>query len=870
MRRPAILLVVLFALPAALPAWAQRLPQDVIPSNYRLRFVPDLAAEKFSGDETISVEVKKATKKVVLNSAEIDFGKVTITSGGITQTASVTTDPVAEMATFTVETPLAAGPATIAVRFRGTLNDKLRGFYISKTSRRKYAVTQFEPTDARRAFPSFDEPAMKATYDITLVVDKGDTAITNAKLAKDVPGPAAGKHTLTFERTAKMSTYLVALLVGDWQCSEGEADGIPIRVCSIPEKKELTKWAVSAAEAELKFYNQYYDFKYPFGKLDIIGLPDFEAGAMENAGAITFRETALLIDGASAAVSSRRTVANVNAHEIAHMWFGDTVTMLWWNDIWLNEGFATWITSKPVGAWKPEWNVRVEEAEETRGSLSVDSLESTRAIRAKADTPAEINQMFDGIAYGKTAAVLRMLESYVGEDKFREGIRAYVKKFAFANAQAEDFWSTMTAVTKQPIDRIMPTFVMQAGAPLVSASAHCEEGSTLLTLAQRRMFSRRAPFVAGTTQLWTIPVTVRNLDAPGEEPRKFLLAKKEETFRIAGCSPHLYVNYDGRGFYRAAHTPEMIAASIDLTKAMSPSERVALVSDSWALSRIGETDIAAHLALVDRLRNDRDRAVVSTIVGQLGAVGEDVVSEAQRPAYRRWLASYLRPIVNDIGWTPKEGEADEQKRLRAAVLSVLGYDGRDEETLRRARELTEMALKDPASVDPTLLDVVVNLAAMQGDAALFERMKTARSEAKSPAEYYRYLNALLAFEDPALRKEAYAEALSPEMRNQDLPYYLGGMLDRPPFRAEAWSFIKSHWGDLKKSFTPWGGARIVGATSAFCDAKDRQDVQQFFATNPVAASERSLKQALERIDMCVELRTLQARNLETWLSAHGS
>jgi hypothetical protein len=317
MRR--LVLPLSLALAIAVPTFAQRLPQNVIPSNYKLRFVPDLAAEKFSGDETISVDVKKATKTVVLNAAEIEFDEVTITAAGKTQKADVNVDSANEMASFTVGTPLPVGAASIAIKFRGTLNDKLRGFYISHTSRRKYAVTQFEPTDARRAFPSFDEPAMKATYDLTLVVDKGDTAITNGKLAKDEPGPGPGKHTLTFERTQKMSTYLVAMLVGDWQCSEGGVDGIPIRICAVPEKKDLTKWAVSAAEAELHFYNSYYAFKYPFGKLDIIGIPDFEAGAMENAGAITFREPALLLDERTAAVPVPHRGQRQRARDRAHV-----------------------------------------------------------------------------------------------------------------------------------------------------------------------------------------------------------------------------------------------------------------------------------------------------------------------------------------------------------------------------------------------------------------------------------------------------------------------------------------------------------------------------------------------------------------------
>lgn len=852
----------------AVPAFAWRLPDNVVPSNYQLRFTPDLAAEKFSGEATISVVVKKPTASVKLNAAEIEFDEVTITSEGETQKAKVTLDAETEIATLTVANKL-AGPATIAIRYRGLLNDKLRGFYISKSARRKYAVTQMEPTDARRAFPSFDEPAFKATYDITLVVDDGDTAISNAKIAKDVPGPTPGKHTITFERTAKMSTYLVALLVGDWRCSEGGADGVPIRVCATPENEALTKWGVVTAEAELKYFNQYYDFKYPFGKLDIITFPDFEAGAMENAGAITFRESALLVDDKSASAYQLKNVAATNSHEIAHMWFGDVVTMQWWNDIWLNEGFATWITNKPIDAWKPEWNIRVDEAADTSESLAVDSQESTRAIRSRADSPAEINQMFDGIAYGKTAAVLRMLESYVGEKTFRDGIRAYIRKYAYANAAAEDFWSTMTVVTKQPIDKMMPSFVMQAGAPLVRATARCEGNATLLTLAQQRMYSRRSKFLEPSEQLWTIPVTVRNLDKASAAPNKFLLSKKEETFRVAGCSPHLFINYDGRGFYRASHAAGMIPPTGDLTKILSASERVSLLNDTWALVQIGEADIASQLALIGRLRNERERAVVEAILFQLTTIGEDLVTEQQAPAFRNWVAAYLKPILEEVGWTSTAGESDERKQLRAGVVGVLGSIARDEETLRKARELTEAALKDPTAVDATLVGVVVPLAAIHGDAALLQKLKAGMAEAKSPDVYYRYLYALIAFEDPALQNEAFAAAIAPEMRAQDMPHYIESMFENPHRRGAAWEFVKANWGELQKKFTPWGAATLVRSTGGLCDAKQREDVQKFFAEHPVPASERSLSSALEKIDMCVEMRTLQSRNFSGWLEATG-
>src|SRR5262249_15338931 len=345
--------------------------------------------------------------------------------------------------------------AKLHISFTGTLNDKLRGFYLSRSGNRKYAVTQFEPTDARRAFPSFDEPDKKATFDITIVADKGDTAISNSRIESDKPGPGENKHTIKFATTPKMSTYLVALLVGDFQCVDGSSDGIPIRACAVPGKQELGRFAVEAAQHVLHFYNGYFGITYPYQKLDMIALPDFEAAGMENIGAITCRETHLLIDDKHASVLAHRLVAHVVAHEIAHQWFGDLVTMKWWDNLWLNEGFATWMETKPVAAWKPGWNLGLVDVGNTNETLALDSLRNTRPIRSKADTFDEINEQFDGIAYGKAAAVLRMVESYVGAEVFRQGVNTYLQAHACGNATAEDFWNAITAVSKKPVDKVM-------------------------------------------------------------------------------------------------------------------------------------------------------------------------------------------------------------------------------------------------------------------------------------------------------------------------------------------------------------------------------------------------------------------------------
>src|SRR5580693_6685378 len=428
------LAVVIFGLLTLFIATAQRLPETARPENYKLTFTPDLKNAKFEGDETITLRVLKPTSEITLNAVDIDFHEVTIASGGTTQTATVTPEKGKEMVVVSVAKPLAAGPATIHITYTGILNSEMRGLYLGKDDQgRKYAASQFEATDARRAFPSFDEPDYKATFDITAIADKGLVAISNQKVLSDKPGPG-DKHAVTFATTAKMSSYLAALVVGNFEYIEGEADGIPIRVYSTPGKKEMGKFALETAEHVLSYYDKYFNVKYPYGKLDLIGIPDFSAGAMENTGCITFREVILLIDEKQGSVDLKKTIASVIAHEMAHQWFGDLVTMKWWDDIWLNEGFATWMSSKPIQAWKPEWNFNLDDVSNAGGTLNVDSLASTRPIHQAAETPGQIQELFDGIAYGKAASVLRMLEAYLGEQTFRAGVNAYIQKHQYANA----------------------------------------------------------------------------------------------------------------------------------------------------------------------------------------------------------------------------------------------------------------------------------------------------------------------------------------------------------------------------------------------------------------------------------------------------
>ncbi len=860
--------VVTFLLLTFSLAVAQRLPETARPENYKLTFTPDIENARFDAEETISIQILKPTSEITLNAVDIDFHDVTITAGGTKQKATVTPEKEKEMVVLGVEKPLAAGPATIHITYAGTLNSEMRGFYLGKDDQgRKYAATQFESTDARRAYPSFDEPAYKATFDITAVAPKGMVAISNQKVVSDTAD--GDKHTVRFATTPKMSSYLAALVVGNFEYVEGEQDGIPIRVWATTGKKDMGKFALEAAQHILAYYDHYFGIKYPYGKLDLIGLPDFSAGAMENTACITFREVILLIDEKQGSVDLKKNIASVIAHEMAHQWFGDLVTMAWWDDIWLNEGFATWMESKPVEAWKPEWNVDLDDVSGTGGSLSVDSLANTRPIHQAAETPAEIQELFDGIAYGKTAAVLRMLEAYLGPETFRAGVNAYLQKHQYANASAVDFWDAQTKTSKKPVDQIMPTWVNQGGAPLVDVKTQCSGNSTSVALSQQRYYYDRTKFDSPNEQLWQIPLCLKG--SADSTAKCELLTKKEETFKLNGCSTWVLANANAKGYYRVGFQPEAVHdLAKDAEAKLSPGEKIAVQNDIWASVRVGREPVGDYLAFAQGLKSDRNRAVMEDVLGRLDYIGEYLVSDGDRDQFRSWMRDYLTPAMKDVGWEPKSGDSDEQKTLRARLFNALGYDGRDPQALAEARKIADQALVDPSSVDHELAGGAFRLAALNGDADFYDKLMTGLKSAKSPEIYYNDLFTLTEFTDPSLLQRTLDFAISPDVRSQDALQVIGSVLGNPAGRQLAWDFIRQHWPEMEKAGGPFASSSVVQATSVFCSPTMRDQVTEFFAAHKVAGSERTYNQSIERINSCIDLKSQQEPQLASWLGQHGA
>jgi aminopeptidase N len=844
---------------------AQRLPSSVTPSHYKLFLDPSIAAKVFYGEETIDVQVfASATKEIVLNSLDLDISLAEIISNGTTQTADVEYDKPNEMIRLRVAKTIPAGASQLHLKWSAPLTDGLRGLYLSKTARRTYLVTQFEGTYARMMFPCFDEPGYKATFDLTVTAENGDTAISNGKLASDTPIDGTSRHTLTFATSPKMSSYLVAVTIGDWQCLENNVDGVPIRVCAVPEDKNLGRFALDVATHSIQFYDKWYGIKYPFGKLDMVAIPDYEWGGMENTASIFYRDSALLMDDSTATVFKRRAQATVIAHEIAHQWFGDLVTPAWWDDIWLNEGFATWMERKPIIDWHPEWHLENDAAVSAQEIISLDSLGATRAIHGDPMTSSDIKEMFDGITYEKGGAVLSMLESYVGPDKFREGVNAYLKQHANGSATAADFWTAMAKVSGKPVDEIMPTFVMQAGVPVLTMKSGCTKNKATVNFAQQRFFLSTARNSGPEAQLWQIPIC---LTGPGKDARQcIILAGKEQEFKLDGCPAWLFANRDAKGYYRVAYSSDdlqKLGASAETQ--LSVPERVALVEDAWAMTRAGRSPVATFLTMIESMRSEHDLNVVELLSGHLKYIADALVPPEKADTFEKFVREQFSPVAHEIGWMPNPGDSDEKKALRATLLRILGKAG-DPDAIAKARDLVRQYDKGNSSVEGTLARAAFEVASASGDAAFFERLSQGLTSTKSADQYSMYMNALESSSDPAFGKLALNLIKDGTIRQQNYPAFFGGLLANPSTREIAWAYLKDHWSALDEKVTSFGGNGAVSALGSSCSTEVRDDIKQFFSTHTAPGAERTVQQSLERIDNCIAFKQAQGSSMNTWLA----
>jgi puromycin-sensitive aminopeptidase len=823
-----------------------RLPRTVLPARYELTLEPDLDAATFGGTCTTTIEVLEATSTITVNAVELDIAEVTVSAGSSQQSATVSYDDEHERADFVFSEPVQPGTWSLRTVFNGVLNDKLRGFYRSTYTAADgeevtLATTQFESTNARRAFPCWDEPDLKAVFDVTLVVPDDLLAVScTSELSSEAAGD--GLRRVTYAPTPIMSTYLLAFVVGPLEASEPiDVDGTPLRVIYPAGKGDLSSYAADVGAFSLRWFTNYFGVPYPGDKLDLVAIPDFAFGAMENLGCVTFREILLLVDPDDATQFELESVTDVIAHEIAHMWFGDLVTMKWWNGIWLKEAFATFMELSLTHAFRPDWERWVSFGLGRSAAFDVDSLAATRPIEYPVISPAEAEGMYDLLTYEKGAAVVRMLEQYLGEESFREGIRHYISTHAFANADTTDLWDALEEATGEPVRDTMDSWIYQGGYPLVEVS----DSADGLTLSQRRFgYSEQ---LGGEQPLWQVPVVLTVGTGTSRKEHRVLLGEPSLSMAV---DPGDWVlgNTAGSGFYRVRYDDGLRSALLAHVSALNPIERYGFVDDAWASVLAGLDPALAFIDLADRFVNETDLSVWQRLIGALGSI-DHILEPPARPGFERFVGSLCSPAFQALGWDLRPGDTDRDNELRGDLIAALGMLGNDGPTIARCADI-ERTGHSSASV----VAASVSVAARHGDAAIYERYRERLANPSSPQDERRYQRALPLFRGATEFDQTLRASLDGTIRTQDAPFVLGQMLTHREHGPAAWTFVKNNWKEINERFPDNSIPRLLGGIVKLDTPELAADTREFVAAHPVPQGTKIVAQHLEKQDVNVALR----------------
>ncbi len=834
--------------PAPGPDAAFRLPRTVEPRTYRLTLDPDLDQATFTGTAEIDLVVHEPVTEIVCNAADLAIGAAVVEGpDGVAVGATVELDPAAERVTFALADPIGPAGCTLRCSFDGVLNDKLRGFYRStftdeSGATRTIATTQMEATDARRAFPCWDEPDRKAVFEVTLVVDDGLAAYSNSPVVAETP--EGTRRRVRFAPTIAMSTYLVAFVVGPLEATEAlDVDGVPVRVVHPPGKGHLAPYALEVAAHSLRFFTGYFGIPYPGDKVDLVAIPDFAFGAMENLGCVTFRETALLVDPDKAARTELERVALVVAHELAHMWFGDLVTMRWWEGIWLNEAFATFMEMLCIDDFRPGWEIWVSFGISREAAMAIDDLHSTRPIEYPVGAPAEADGMFDLLTYEKGASVLRMLEQFVGPRVFRDGVRTYLGRHAYANTVTADLWDALESASGQPVRAVMDSWILQGGHPLVVV------GDDAVT---QQPFSYR-PAGAGTASAigehWQVPVLVRTM--PGGPAGDGTIER-----HLLGAAPApvpptppggvRVVNAGGWGAYRTAYAAPELAGLAARLGDLATLERFNLLADTWALVLADRAGPKGFLDLAAGLGDSGDPSTWALVVGAL-TLCDRVVLDGDRPALEGAVRALLGPRLDRLGWDPAPGEGERTPSLRALVVAALGTLGADPAVrAEAARRFDASGSGEP--IAPDIEAAVLAAVAAQLRPGDYEAVLARYRAPATPQDELRYLNALAAFPDPALAVRTFELCRTDEVRSQNAPYLIAALLANRVGGPAVWERVTATWDELLARFPANSHSRMVEGAKALCgDPVLAEGVTAFLTEHPVEHAPRTVVQMLERL-----------------------
>lgn len=814
---------------------------DVNPINYNLTFEPDLKKFTFNGIESITADCKKLTNSITMHCAELKIISCQVTSkGNIIKSSPKTNEKKEELEIKLSEK--VKGEITIDLKFQGILNDRLLGFYRSQytqNGKTKYlATTQFEAADARRAFPCWDEPEAKATFDISIIADNKFTAISNMPIKSKKK--IKSKTVYNFSKTPVVSTYLIYLGVGEFEYLTGKVGKIQIRVITTKGNKSKGRFSLDLGKKLLVSYEKYFGIKYPLPKLDLIAVPDFAAGAMENWGAITFRETILLYDPKTSSTRTKQFIAEVISHEIAHMWFGNLVTMKWWNDLWLNESFATFMATKFVDKFYPEWNLWDQFIEDAMNdAMGLDALKTTHPIDVKVNSPAEIREIFDVISYDKGGCVLRMLENYVGETNFRAGLKKYLSSFKYANAQGQDLWDAIGKASKMPVSDMVNSWLKQPGFPQVEIT----QNDNSLLLKQSRFLMESTP----KTQkgLWNIPITY----GLGKEAKTILLTKKSTTVK-SPSGPGFVANLGRTGFYRVKYDDGIL---LDLKmlvdqKQIPHVDRWAIQNDLFALCVAGKEDIRNYLDFSDAYFDEDSYLPQTNVANNLNFLSLLTFFEDFSDEIHEYTINYFRKILSNLGWEKQKSDRHTDAFLRGFSIFALGKLG-DESILEKANLKFKAFLKNPSTLHPDIREPVFSLVAWTGNSKTHSQFVTLYKNAKTMEEKLRFLGALCYFRDEKLLLKTLQFSQTSEVRSQNMQLPIMRIAANPYGKKILWPWLKKNWVKMGKK-VGYGNPlfnRIVASIALIADDSMESEIKAFFKKNSTPGTERTQSQTLERI-----------------------
>ncbi|MBU2652817.1 M1 family metallopeptidase [Acidomonas methanolica] len=855
MRRLLVFSSLLTTLPFSLPALASptraetifsfdttpgELPKTVVPSAYVIDLVTDPAHLTLSGRETVTIEVRAATSSITLNQAGLTLSAATLDSA---RTATVTEDQAAQTVTLHFPAPVAPGRHVLTLAWSGPILTTPNGIYrddyrdaAGKT--RQMLVTQFEVADARRMFPCWDEPAFKATFQLNVTMPFEMTPLSNMPVL-GVSHQGAATKRVSFRPTPRMSTYLLALVAGDLERVSGETDGVSVSVYAPAGREDQGRHALSAALALLPYYDDYFAVHYPLPKLDMVAIPgNYEAGAMENWGLLTFIDNDLLYDPATSSAATKELVYEVVAHEMAHQWSGDLVTMGWWDNLWLNEGFASWMECKATDRMNPAWQIWPRQHATREKTMAMDGLASTHPIQQPVKGPSDADAAFDDISYGKGELVIRMIEDWLGEDHFRDGMRRYMAAHAYGSTTSADLWQALSAVSAQDVGAVARSFTTQPGIPLVRVASSCANGRTVYHLDPSRFtLDGRDAESPG----WRIPVVA---GGPGLGTSRLVLGG-HATLEASGCAAPLKLNLGESGYYRVAYDDAAFTALNRALTRFAPADRANLLGDQFALFEAGQAPLARSVALLNTLEaagGERNIAVVEELIAELTSLDHDAAGSPHRPAFEAWARRSLAPVFKQLGWTPRPGETLVDTILRPEVIDALGRLG-DAAVIDGARRRFAAWRADPSALRPDQVGPVAGMAVRTGLPGAWETVAARVKASTSTEEKARLLDALSQARDPASIRRNVAFAYGGGVPNGRIVSFLGDVAESSEQPDLVWSLVKAQEATIRPHLTPGSTDKLLPRIAA---ASIDPATLAALATDPAATRSPGARIATQR------------------------